>query len=197
MDPPLEKIGNLTTEISKLTNKISSLKEKTESLSAEVSDTKLSNIETSRRLLDLDGDMTGLREGNKMLKQQNTALENKLTLLEYHQRRNNLLFDGIQEEYSETDTNCFSKVCDVIQGIRGIDVNTIKIARCHRFGPHKSNRTRPIMANFLWFGDVSNILQGRSKLPRGVYVNEDLPKARVERRRILRPVLKVASKMEK
>ena len=193
----VEMISNLTGEITKLTGEISSLKSTTESLTQEIVEIKKTNIETCTRISMLDSDLTELRLENAKLKSINEDLESRLTTLEYHQRRNSLLFEGLQEEYGENDVHCYNKVCDSIRNIPGIEVNNIKIARCHRVGHYKNGVTRPIIANFLWYGDITNILHNRSKLPRGVYVNEDLPRIWVDRRRFLRPILRTASRMEK
>ena len=166
----VDMIGNLTTEITKLTGEISGLKSETESLKEEIVEIKKTNIDTCMRICTLDGNLTKLRLENAKLRSINEDLESRIILLEYHQCRNNFLFEGLQAEYGESDVQCFNKVCKVIQNILGIDITNIKIARCHRFGPYKNGVTRPIIAN------ITNILYNRSKLPRGVYVNEDLPK---------------------
>ena len=100
-------------------------------------------------------------------------LNDRLLKLEYHQRRNNLRFDGIDRAFGETDLDCYYRVIEVLQNI--MDTTNVHIARCHRLRPYRRNGTRSILANFHWFGDVTYILQNKRKLPQGKYVNEDFP----------------------
>ena len=77
-----------------------------------------------------------------------------------------------------------------------MDVSNVKTTRCHRLGRFSKHQPRPIIVNFLWYGDVISILKVKSKLPSGMHINEDLPSAWVECRKLLRPVMKEALKLE-
>ena len=59
-----------------------------------------------------------------------------------------------------------------------------------------SGQPRPIITNFLWYGDVTSMLKVKSKLPSGVYINEDSPSEWIECRKLLRPVMKEDLKLE-
>ena len=54
--------------------------------------------------------VSSLTEANRSLPQGNTQLKEDLLQVEHHQGRNNLVFDGIPEENSETDQICYEKV---------------------------------------------------------------------------------------
>ena len=77
-----------------------------------------------------------------------------------------------------------------------MDVSNVKIPRCHRLSWFSKHQPRPIIANFLWYGNVTSILKVKSKLPSGMYINEDLPSEWVECRNLLRPVMKEPLKLE-
>ena len=127
----------------------------------------------------------------QILKEENIALKEKLLDLEYRQRRNNLLFDGLPESVKETDANCYEKVKAALGNISELDPNNIWIDRCHRLGP-KSNKNKQIICCFSYYSDVSKILADRKNLPKGVYVNEDLPEDWSDRRRVLKPIYNLA-----
>ena len=150
--------------------------------------------EKSTEIVKCNEECAKLRNDNAMLKGRNDDLREKLLKLEYHQRRNNLRFDGIDEPFGETDLDCYYKVIELLQHI--MDTSDAKIARCHRVGPYRCNGTRAIITNFHWYGDITTILQNKRKLSKGKCVNEDLPDEWLECQRIPRPVLKQTLKHE-
>ena len=68
----------------------------------------------------------------------------------------------------------------------------IVINRIHRDGPYLEGRDRPILFNLQWYGDREFIMRDKKKLRDGIYVNEDFPREIDERRKVLRPILKLA-----
>lgn len=152
-----------------------------------------------------------LIQENRFLKDQNKELNDRVTKLEYHTRRNNLLFDGFAETMNETDRDCYNKVRTAIANLYDDDENTdegegctayekasrVVINRIHRLGKFIQGRTRSIIVNFQWYGDRQHIIEQRKRLPTGIYVNEDFPYEIVQRRNVLRPVLKQALKIPK
>ena len=128
----------------------------------------------------------------KKVKTQNTALNEKWLKLEFLQCRNNLVISDIQETFNESNDDYYNK--DLLS--KAMDVNNVKIARCHRLGRFSKHQPRLIIASFLWYGAVTSILKVKSKLPSGAYINEDLPSELVECRKLLRSVMKEALKLE-
>ena len=136
---------------------------------------------------------------NATLKEENMKLKEKLVDQEYRQRRNNLLFEGITETDNETDSNCFEKLTAVLNAIT--PVNEWKYERCHRLGPRPKKKTkrqfnRQVICCFSSYQDVNQILRNRKKLPKGVYVSEDLPEEWVDKRRVLKPIFNTARRTE-
>ena len=105
----------------------------------------------------------------------------KLADLEDRNRRNNLRFDGFQEETNETWEESESIITDFVKEKLGIEED-ILIERAHCTGKIQRNdgtrnRKRTIVVKFLNFKDKSRILHTyRDKKLRKekVYVNEDV-----------------------
>ena len=81
----------------------------------------------------------------KMLKTQNTTLNEKLLNVEFHQCRNNLVFSGIQEASDKTNYDCYNKIIELLSKV--MDVTNIKITICHRLGWFNKHQPRPKIAN--------------------------------------------------
>ena len=143
------------------------------------------NNATSQLATSLAKKVITLETTSNLLQEQHCELKEKILDLEFRQRRNNLVFDGLPEVRNETDYDCFQKVLYIIRNIPGINTSNVKIDRCHRLG---SGKNRAIIACFNWYGDVTAILRGRRNLPRGVFVSEDYPMEWIDRRRVLRPI---------
>ena len=141
-------------------------------------------------LMDMQDKVDLLQHKIKMLKTENTTLNEKLLKLEFQQCRNNLVFSGIQEAFIESHYDVYNKIIEVLSKV--VDVSNVKIARYHRIGRFNKHQPRPIIANFLFYGDVTSILKVKSKLPSGMYINEYLPSEWVECRKLLRHVIKEA-----
>lgn len=157
-----------------------------------------SNVETTTKVNLLTKKVNLLEVENQQIKSKNEELEEKVLLLEYHQRRNNLLFDGIPEvDGRENGRDCYNKLLHCLGSIKSINPASVPIDRCHRVGPRIKNKTRSIIARFNWYGDLTKILEHKSELPSGVFVSEDFPEEWQERRRMLRPLLNCAKQIDK
>lgn len=158
-----------------------------------VKDASASNANLKKDVTSLTSKVKTLENECDLLLSENTELREKLLLLEFHQRRNNLVFDGIEEcGVTESGRDCFDKIMSCISGIPNLNVDSIRIDRCHRLGPAVPNKCRSIIAKFNWFGDLVDVMNGRSYLPDGIFVSEDYPDEWLDRRQLLRPILKQA-----
>lgn len=72
----------------------------------------------------------------------------------------------------------------------------VAISKLHRVGPYVKGQNRPVVVHFMRHSDVELILNNRSQLPKDVYVREDYPPEVESRRRVLRPILTKAKKMD-
>ena len=79
-----------------------------------------------------------MEKRNAALESENIQLKEKLLELDYQQRKNNLVFDGIFDGSKESDLNCISKLCFVLKDVPDLDVQHFKIDKCyHLDGPLK------------------------------------------------------------
>lgn len=113
-------------------NKVEALADKTNKA---VEGLVKTNAALSSRVDSLTSKVTKLEEENVRIKSENCDLHEKLLLLEYHQRRNNLVFDGIPEVNGmESGRDCFDKLISYLSHLPDFDVSCIRIDRCHRLG---------------------------------------------------------------
>ena len=170
--------------IEKCTNEVLLLKLCNEDLSMQTTALSKRNKGLVMTLMDMQDKVALLQYEIKMLKTQNTTLNEKLLKLEFHQYRNNLVFSGIQEAFNETNYDCYNKIIELLSKV--MDLNNVKIARCHGMGRFSRHQPGPITAN----------LCGMAMLLSRVYISEDLPSEWVKCRKLLRPVMKEALKLE-
>ena len=107
--------------------------------------------------------------------------------IEARSRRNNLIFWGLVENYSE---NCFDLVRQFIKNELDLDADRMYLTRAHRLGPVRlgtSLRKRAIIVNFRDFCDTEAIMSNAHLLKGTPYsVDRDLPKEiNVARKRLV------------
>ena len=138
-----------------------------------------------------------VEQENKQLVDENVQLKEKLLEIDFRQRRNNLLFEGITDEHGESDLRCIFKLCNALSRIPGLDVQNFRIDKCYRLdGPYKIGMTRRILCCFNWQYDLQCVLKNRKMLPTGMFVSEDFPEEWADRRRILRPLFNAAKRKD-
>ena len=143
----------------------------------------------------LEQKLQKVEKDNKLLVEENTVLKERLSDIEYQQKRCNLIFDGVLDTYGESDIDCIRKVRRVLSAIPDFDAQGFVVDRCYRLdGKFKINSCRCILCTFNWSHDVQKVLRGRKHLPKGIYVAEDFPEEWVNRRKILKPLFMVAKK---
>ena len=109
-----------------------------------------------------------------------TKTKKKLADLEDRSRRNNLRFDGFQEQTNETWEETESIITNFVKEKLGIEED-ILIARAHRTGKIQRNdgtrnRKRTILVKFLNFKEKSRILhtyREKKLWKEKVFVNKD------------------------
>ena len=66
-----------------------------------------------------------------------------------------------------------------------------------RVGKYNPLRTRPVKVKFHEKKDVEHLFKNRKQLPRGVFIDKEYSHTTEKERRLLRPVLNTARKLEK
>ena len=154
--------------IDRLDKKIDILKEENSKIKKELTDLRESvqyhsdNVdEVNKKLEDIDKRIEGIKL-DEITEDFVTKIKKKLADLEDCSRRNNLLFDGCQEETNETWEETESLITDFVKEKLGIEED-ILIERAHQKGKIQRNygtrnRKRRIVVKFLNFKDKSRIL---------------------------------------
>ena len=144
-------------------------------LSRQINDVKVKNKETDEAVKDINGKIKQIELANKVLHEENHQLREKVLDLEYRQRRCNLLFEGVAEPTDEKSIDCANKLEEILKCMP--DFSKLEYERCHRLGPQPKTKriNRSIICCFTFYSDVALILRNRKKLPKGVFVSENLP----------------------
>ena len=152
-----------------------------------------------------------LKEENRKLKQEiqhlsaeQGKLENRMERIENRHLENCLIIRGLREEYKETDEagriKIYSELLNLFTDENADErynmARRLVIRRCKRLGRYNRDRYRPFSVEFVHHEDVSYIMENRSYLSEGVFVNREFS-AEVERkRRTMLPILRAARHIE-
>ena len=124
----------------------------------------------------------------------NRLLKERVSDLECYSRKQNLIFDGLEETENE---NCEKKVLPLIKKDLGINVNENALIACHRLGQKTEGVVRPVMVRFLNTKTRNSVWEKKSKIRKGVSLKENFSEEVEERRRVLYPIYRKAKTMEK
>ena len=132
-------------------------------------------------------------------------LQDRISFLEDQLLEKNMIFQGILEsEYEDTKdikTGIVKAIANTMQGETEEDktksAGDTSIASVERMGKYNPLRTRPVKVKFSDKKDVDNLFKNRKKLPRGIYIDKEYSKATEKERRLLRPVIKAARRIDK
>ena len=127
---------------------------------------------------------------NLHIREEMDAIKDKLIKQEAQSRRENLLFDGIQESTTESWSECEAKVRSVLTNNLKLETaDQIKFERVHRIGPKTTTRPRTIIAKFSFYKDREEVWQRRTYLKSTkIWMSEDYPSEIKQARCILFPI---------
>ena len=152
---------------------------------------KISGIQ--EELDSLKGEMTQSKKAYNDLKEYTLRLETQ-------SRRDNLIFEGVEEREGETDRDVYDTIVRILSGMKIQNAQEIRIVRCHRLGPKSNNHPRPIIFKLHWFGDRTRIWEARRELKSfeggKIFLAENFPPEIEKRRKILHPIMKAARSAE-
>jgi ribA/ribD-fused uncharacterized protein len=138
-----------------------------------------------------------------ILKSNNDDLKERLVRFEAYNRRENLIFFGIEQNTGEI---CCEVITRVIRDILKVpDVNNMKFDRCHRLSSSKS-RPQPLIVRFTCGADRDKVWKARYNLAEAddgtgikkkcpISVSEDFPPEIIARRKSLYPIMKKAREL--
>lgn len=194
------EVQSMNTELRTLTTSVEYVSSTNDKIEAQMK--KIDN-----RLSDIDIVLTSSDQKYNDLLDKYNMLNEKIIAMESHSRRDNLLFNGIQEVPPgtvETQRDCIKKIQDVMKNRMNIpDVHLMRMARCHRLGkPPSANagsraqgRPRTILCKFHYFGDRQTVWDAKMKLKdTRISIQEDFPKEINDRRKKLLPIMFAAKR---
>ena len=131
-------------------------------------------------------------------------LEQRISVLEDQLLEKNIIFQGLAEEefddIGDTKAKIISVLATVNEGTTADDRKEVAkktpIDSIERMGKFNAHRPRPVKVKFVNKSDVSNLFRNRKKLPDGIFIDREYSKATEKERRLLRPVVKAARKIE-
>ena len=132
-------------------------------------------------------------------------IEDRLNLIEDQLLEKNIIFQGIREtEYDDRDDvkiQVIKTLANLMDGETDEEKRTkagqTSIEFVERLGKYNPQRTRPIKVKFAEKQDAIRVLRNKKKLPDGVFAEREFSKGTEKERRLVRPVLKAARKMDK
>ena len=185
-----EKLDVITDTNKKVTEIQSELKElrATAELAHETAEKALQRAEEAEQQVTL------LHAENTKLKSDMEAIKDRMIRQEAQSRRENLLFDGIQEGNDETWSDCEEKLYTLFSDKLGVqNAKQIKFERVHRIGPKVSGKPRTVIAKFSFYKDREYIWQRRTHLKStNIWMSEDYPAEVKQARRVLFPIFRAA-----
>ena len=190
----LEKVYALVACLPKIQEDIKDIKneqlEQSKSLQFvhdEVEDLRTRMDLKDEEVLNLQTRLDKMEAEAKEWRQSHDQLERKVMMLESHSRRDNLVFENINEDQNE---NCKEKILNLINEDMGITENII-LSRVHRLNSGKS--PRPIIVKFHLYPQRELVWSKRSSLKNSpVVVREDYPAPMAKDRAVLYPFYRAA-----
>ena len=134
---------------------------------------------------------------------ENQDLKARLNKLENKMLQKNLIFHGIKEDNWEDEESIKERVWKAIAHTvdedksrkrlkiaRGISINGVK-----HLGRYRDGQTRPISVSFDKQSRVETLFRNKKHLPKGVYKDREYTEETEKKRKILRPILRLAKSL--
>lgn len=197
VDDTKSTVSTMQSDIKGMKSDITNIKaslESTEKTAAEAL-FKANNVDT--QLKTVNSDIDYLKNELAKSKHENRELKDSLVRIEAHSRRNNLIFKGVPETVSE---NPFQIVFQILEEKMGFTnaKESIKISRCHRLGPKRPNKNRPLIFKLHYYPDREAIWKSKKKLKHSkIWISEDFPQEIMKKRSLLEAVCQKANSLGK
>ena len=141
--------------------------------------------------------ITKVETDNKLLNVRVQHLKDKLL-------ESNIVFQGIPNTLWEPMETTREKILTAIshtisgenQEQKMDQARKIPIKEIHRVGKYSAMRTRPVIVEFVYKTDATYLLNNKTHLPRGVFVDRQYTEETEKERRKLHPILRAACKSD-
>ena len=153
--------------------------------------------ETSNQVAEVQKENLELKFTNAKMKVEISQLKGQVNYLEAQSRRNNLLFDGIEEVANENWEKCEKNLIQLLN--EHLDTGEIEFTfeRVHRIGPMNKTDTKPrtVVAKFTSYKQRDFVWQNRAEMKgTKIWISEDFPKTIAENRKKLLPIFLAAKR---
>lgn len=144
----------------------------------------------------LEEHLSPIRMENEALRSEIKTLQSKVQYLQFEARKNNVIMHGVEEKEAN-NAELMSMVLELLNKTNDAsnDANVWdkwEISNTYRIGKKSKNNKRPIKISFTLTWRRNEIMRNGKKLPKGVYIMEDLTKEELEKRKALLPQMKEA-----
>ena len=144
------------------------------------------------------------RKFNQM-DEKHRKLQDRISFLEDQLLEKNVIFQGILETEIEDNkdikTGIIKAIASTMTGATEEEqkktASETSIDSVERIGKYNPMRTRPVKVKFNEKKDVDHLFKNRKKLPKGVFIDKEYSKSTEKERRLLRPVIKAARRLDK
>ena len=134
-----------------------------------VKSVEVQNEQNAKDVKKIENKLAKVEKHNQELKEENCALRERILEIEYRQREQNLIFEGIPDLADESDISLVYKVQGPLCGIPGLQSDAFVIDKCHCLdGKYKPNSCRRVLCTFNWLHDVQCVLKNRKHLARNI-----------------------------
>ena len=156
--------------------------------------------EHQRKIIKLEEENVTLKRKLKKVEKSQEKTKTKVDRIESRLLEGNVIMHRIEEEEEESSMKLYEKIVDAISHtINGHNkkdqvetAKEISISTVKRVGRKNPSRKRPTVISFVYKADAISLLENKTKLPTGIYVDKEYPEEIEERRRYLRPILRAA-----
>ena len=163
--------------------------------------------ECSTNMMNKGVEITALVEENaklnikvSQLETEQEKLNKRLKLIEARSLESNLIIKGITETKWEKEHEVKARIYRELSKTiianseeeRNDIVRKIGIKQCKRLGKYEDGKTRPISVEFTLKEDANYLLENRSNLRKGVYIDKEYRPDVEYQRKLLRPILQAA-----
>ena len=146
-----------------------------------------------------------LQQKCHQIEQENQDLRTRVTKLEIRMLEGNLIMRGLKEDPWELEDNLKERIhkaisatvdddhySERIQVARNIGIRTTK-----RLGKYRKDKSRPVVVCFERKQLADILLENRSYLPKGIFVDREYTKEVENNRRLLKPILRLVKLIPK
>ena len=202
MDSKLDRLDPLEVMVKELINDSKDLRSSLECTQGELRTRSEELLELKEEVARSQMENSHLNSQLTQLRRAHQDLEDRVIKQETYSRRENVLVHGIAETTNTTDVEMCGQI--VAKLFVDMKVGPFNLSRCHRLGQRKWQtatnphpRPRPIIIRFSQYSDKAAVMKSSHLLnAKQIYFSDDYPQEIQERRLKLKPVLKLAKKVD-